>query len=62
MPYGITWSLMLLKVLHKLLRPIRIFIPKSKGKGDNHNKENIIMKLKHGGFSRVQRLMGLHEG
>jgi hypothetical protein len=32
MPYGITWRLILLKVLHKPLRPIRIFIPKSKGK------------------------------
>jgi hypothetical protein len=61
-PYEITWRLMLLKVLHKPLRPIRIFIPKSMGKGDNHNKENIIMKLKHGGFSRVQYLMGLHRG
>jgi hypothetical protein len=28
-PYGITWRLMLLKVLHKPPRPIRIFIPKS---------------------------------
>jgi hypothetical protein len=49
MPYGITWRLMLLKVLHKPPRPIRIFIPKSKGKGDNHNKE-IIVKLKHEGI------------
>ena len=32
MPYGITWRLMLLKVLHELPRPIRIFIPKPKGK------------------------------
>ena len=31
-PYEITWRLMLLKVLYKPLRPIRIFIPKSKGK------------------------------
>jgi hypothetical protein len=28
--YGITWRLILLKVLHKPSRPIRIFIPKSK--------------------------------
>jgi hypothetical protein len=32
MPYGITWKLMLLKVLHEPPRPIRIFMPKSKGK------------------------------
>jgi hypothetical protein len=32
MPYGIIWRLMLLKVLHKTPRPIRISIPKSKGK------------------------------
>ena len=31
MPYEITWRLMLLKVLHRPPRPIRIFIPKSKG-------------------------------
>ncbi len=30
MPYRITWRLMLLKVLHEPLKPIRIFIPKSK--------------------------------
>jgi hypothetical protein len=62
MPYEITWRLMLLKVLHKAPIPIKIFIPKSKRKGDNHNKENIIMKLKLGGFLRVQCLMGLHGG
>ena len=49
MPYGITWRLMLLKVLYKPPRPIRIFIPKSKGKGNNHNKE-IIVKLKYEGI------------
>jgi hypothetical protein len=32
MPYGITWRLMLLKVLHEPPRAIRIFIPKSEGK------------------------------
>ena len=53
---------MLLKVLHKPPRPIRIFIPKSKGKGDNHHEENIIMKLNKGESSRVQCLMGLHGG
>jgi hypothetical protein len=31
MPYGITWLLMLLKVLHNPPRPIGIFIPKSQG-------------------------------
>ena len=62
MRYEITWMLMLLKVLHKPPGPIRIFIPKSKGKGDNHNKKNIIMKLKHERFSRVQCLVGLHGG
>ena len=31
MPYGITWRLMLLKVLHEPPRPIRIFISKSQG-------------------------------
>ena len=45
-PYGITWRLMLLKVLHKPLRPIMIFIPKSKGKGGNYTNKNIITKLK----------------
>ena len=40
MPYGITWRLMLLKVLYKPPKLIRIFIPKSKRKGDNHN--NIV--------------------
>jgi hypothetical protein len=32
MPYGITWLLMLLKVLHNPPRPIGIFILKSQGK------------------------------
>jgi hypothetical protein len=32
MPYGITRRLMLLKVLHEPPRPIKIFMPKSKGK------------------------------
>ena len=32
MPYGVTWRLMLLKVLHEPPRPVGIFIPKSKGK------------------------------
>ena len=53
MPYGITWLLMPLKVLHNPPRPIKIFIPKSQGeKGDNnHNIVNaeIIMELKQGG-------------
>ena len=57
-PYGIIWRLMLLKVLHKLSRPIRVYMQKL---GENH-KEGIIMKLKHGGFSFVQCLMGLHGG
>jgi hypothetical protein len=61
-PYGITWMLMLLKVLHKPLRPIRIFIPKSKGNGGNYNNKNIITKLKQGRFSWVQCLMRLHGG
>jgi hypothetical protein len=55
---GITWRLMLLKVLHKLLRPIRVHMPKL---GKNH-KEGGIMKLMQGAFSRVQYLMGLHRG
>jgi hypothetical protein len=44
MPYGITWSLMLLKVLHKPPRPIRIFnfsYPIHKGKRDN-NHNNVV--------------------
>ena len=65
MPYGITWLLMLLKVLHNPPRPIGIFIPKSQGeKGDNnHNIVNaeIITELKQGGCSWVQCLMGLHD-
>jgi hypothetical protein len=64
MPYGITWLSMPLKVLHNLLLPIGIFIPKSQGeKGDNnHNIVNaeIITELKQGGCSWVQCLMGLH--
>jgi hypothetical protein len=39
-----------LKVLHKPPRPIGIFIPKSKGKWDNHNNIEIIVKLKQGGI------------
>ena len=36
MPYGFTWLLMPLKVLHNLPRSIGIFIPKSQGeKGKN---------------------------
>ena len=42
---GLHEGLVLLKDLLKLPRPIKIFIPKL-GKGNNHNKENIIMKLK----------------
>ena len=38
MPYGITWRLMLLKVLHKPPRPIRIFIPKSQ----RDNRDNVV--------------------
>ena len=34
MPYGITWLLMPLKVLHNPLRPIGIFIPKLQGKNE----------------------------
>jgi hypothetical protein len=51
---------MLLKVLHKTPRPIRVFIPKLRGKGDNHNNKEIIMKLKQRGLSRAQYLIGLH--
>ena len=57
-PYGITWRLMLLKVLYKPLRLIRIFIPKL---GKNH-KEGEITKLKQWEISRVQYLIGLHGG
>jgi hypothetical protein len=57
-PYRIIWGLMILKVLHKPPRPIRIYMPKL---GESI-KERGIMKLKHEGFSRVQYLMGLHEG
>jgi hypothetical protein len=45
-----------LKVLHKPPRPIRIYMPKLR----EIIKEGGIMKLKHGGFSRVQYLIGLH--
>jgi hypothetical protein len=31
MPYGITWLLMPLKVLHNPPRPLEIFMPKSQG-------------------------------
>jgi hypothetical protein len=47
---------MILKVLHKPPRPIKVYMPKL---GENH-KEGGLMKLKQGGFSRVQYLMGLH--
>jgi hypothetical protein len=47
---------MLLKVLYKPPRPIRTFIPKL----GEIIKERGLMKLKHGEFSRVQYLMGLH--
>jgi hypothetical protein len=57
-PYGITWRLMLLKVLHKPPRPIRIYMPKL----GEIIKDERIMKLKHKGFLRVQYLMGLHGG
>ena len=50
---------MLLKVLHKSPEPIRVFIPKLRGKGDNHNNKEIIMKLKQRGLLRAQYLMGL---
>ena len=62
-PYGITWLLMPLEVLHNSSRPIGIFIPKSQGeKGDNnHNIVNteIITELKQGRFWCVQCLMEL---
>jgi hypothetical protein len=53
MPYGITWRLMLLKVLHEPPRPTKIFIPKSKGKGDNiHNTvvDNVNDEIKARGI------------
>ena len=55
-PFGITWRLVLLKVLHKLPRPIRVYMPKL---GENYKKGE-IMKLKNGGFLRVQYLVELH--
>jgi hypothetical protein len=64
MPYGITWLLMPLKVLHNPPQPIEIFIPKSQGeKGDNnHNVVNteIITALNQRGCSWVQCFIGLH--
>ena len=57
-PYGITWRLMLFKILHKPPRPIRVYMPKLR----EIIKETGIMKLNQGGFSKVQYLMGLHEG
>jgi hypothetical protein len=47
---------MLLKVLHKPPRPIRVYMHKL---GENYKKGE-IMKLKHGGFSRVQYFVELH--
>ena len=38
MPYGFTWLLMLLKVLHNPPRPIGIFTPKSQGEKGRKNK------------------------
>jgi hypothetical protein len=60
MPYGITWLLMLLKVLHNPQRPIRIFIPKSKGKRDNIHNNVVNDGIKARRCSWVQCLMGLH--
>ena len=68
MSYGITWRLILLKVLHKPQRSIGIFIPKSQGeKGiiinnvvNNVNDGKEIAESKQGRFSWVQYLMGLH--
>ena len=40
-PYGITWLLIPLKVLHNLPRPIGIFIPKSQGGRGNNNHNNV---------------------
>jgi uncharacterized protein YhhL (DUF1145 family) len=56
MPYGITWKLILLKVLHEPPRPIRIFMPKSKGKRDNiHN--NVVNNI-NGGIKARGVFMG----
>jgi hypothetical protein len=64
MPYGITWLLMPLKVLHNPPRPIGIFTLKSQGEkgNNNHNIVNkeIITELNQRGCSWVQCLMGLH--
>jgi hypothetical protein len=35
-PYGFTWGLVLLKALPKPPTPIRIFMPKSKGKNGQY--------------------------
>ncbi len=48
--YGITWMLVLLKVLPKLPRPIWVYMPKL---GEN-SKERGLMRLNKGGISRVQ--------
>ena len=56
MPYGITWKLILLKVLHEPPRPIRIFMLKSKGKRDNiHN--NVVNNI-NGGIKARGVFMG----
>ena len=48
MPYGITWLLMLLKILHNPPKLIRIFIPKSqRGKGDNI-QNNVVNNVNNG--------------
>ena len=56
--YGITYRLMLLKVLYKPPRPIRVYMPKLR----EINKEGENNEIKVRRFSRVQYLMGLHGG
>ena len=46
MLYGITWRLMLLKILHKPTRPIRVYMPKLE---ENH-KEGGINEIKARGI------------
>jgi hypothetical protein len=67
MPYGITWKLMLLKVLHKSPRPIRIFMPQireNQQRGDNNEiKPRGILKgpMPYGITWRLMLLKVLHK-
>ena len=65
MPYGITWRLMLVKVLHKPPRLIRIFnfsYPNHKGKRDNNHNNVVNNEIRTLGILKSPIPYGLHGG